>query len=34
MKHRAGFKNTYRCGFLGIRCATAVPEGAAPKPSP
>lgn len=23
--HRAGFKNTYRCGFLGIRCATAVP---------
>ena len=24
-KHRSGFKNTYRCGFLGIRCATAVP---------
>ncbi len=23
--HRNGFKNTYRCGFLGIRCATAVP---------
>ena len=22
---RAGFKNTYRCGFLGIRCATEVP---------
>jgi formylglycine-generating enzyme len=22
---RGGFKNTYRCGFLGIRCATAVP---------
>ncbi len=23
--HRFGFKNTYRCGFLGIRCSTAVP---------
>jgi formylglycine-generating enzyme required for sulfatase activity len=23
--HRSGFKNTYRCGFLGIRCSTAVP---------
>lgn len=23
--HRNGFKNTYRCGFLGIRCASAVP---------
>jgi len=23
--HRNGFKNTYRCGFLGIRCAQAVP---------
>ncbi len=23
--NRGGFKTTYRCGFLGIRCATAVP---------
>jgi formylglycine-generating enzyme required for sulfatase activity len=23
--HRNGFKNTYRCGFLGVRCSTAVP---------
>lgn len=22
---RGGFKNTYRCGFLGIRCASEVP---------
>lgn len=23
--HRGGFKNTYRCGFLGIRCSAPVP---------
>ncbi len=23
--HRNGFKSSYRCGFLGIRCAQAVP---------
>ncbi len=23
--HHGGFKKTYRCGFLGIRCSTAVP---------
>lgn len=23
--NRGGFKTTYRCGFLGIRCATTVP---------
>lgn len=27
---RGGFKNTYRCGFLGIRCASAVPGAAGP----
>ncbi len=27
--HRGGFKTTYRCGFLGIRCATAVPDAPA-----
>lgn len=25
IENRGSFKNTYRCGFLGIRCATAVP---------
>lgn len=25
VKHRGGFKNTYRCGFLGIRCSSPVP---------
>ena len=25
ISHTGGFKNTYRCGFLGIRCATAKP---------
>jgi formylglycine-generating enzyme required for sulfatase activity len=24
--HRNGFKDTYRCGFLGIRCASDVPK--------
>jgi len=23
--NRGGFKNTYRCGFLGIRCSAPVP---------
>ncbi len=28
--NRGGFKSTYRCGFLGIRCSTPVPSAAAP----
>jgi sulfatase modifying factor 1 len=24
--NRGGFKNTYRCGFLGIRCSAPVPQ--------
>jgi formylglycine-generating enzyme required for sulfatase activity len=25
VSNKAGFKNTYRCGFLGIRCSAPVP---------
>jgi formylglycine-generating enzyme len=28
---QGGFETKYRCGFLGIRCATAAPAGASPK---
>jgi sulfatase modifying factor 1 len=34
VSHRFGFKNTYRCGFLGIRCATSLPPEAGPEKKP